>query len=61
MASLIRDKGGSKRIQFMFAKGDRRTIRLGKINVKSAEAFKVRVESLIDSVRLNTPINPQTA
>lgn len=61
MASLIRDKGGSKRIQFIFAKGDRRTIRLGKINVKAAEAFKVRVESLIESVQLNTPIYPQAA
>ncbi len=61
MASLIRDKGGSKRIQFMFAKGDRRTIRLGKVNVKAAEAFKARVEPLISSVKMNTSIGSQTA
>jgi integrase len=61
MASLIRDKNGSKRIQFMFAKDDRRTIRLGKINVKSAERFYARVENLIDSVQTATPIDSQTA
>ncbi len=61
MASLIRDKGGTKRIQFMLAKGDRRTIRLGKINVKTAERFFARVENLIDSVQTATPIDSQTA
>lgn len=61
MASLIRDKDGSKRIQFMFAKDDRRTIRLGKINVKSAERFYARIENLIDSVQTATPIDSQTA
>jgi len=61
MASLIRDKNDTKHIQFMFAKGDRRTIRLGKINVKAAQAFKVRLESLIDSVSLNTSIGSETA
>tara|TARA_R110002072_G_scaffold42064_13_gene118247 strand:- start:29837 stop:31195 length:1359 start_codon:yes stop_codon:yes gene_type:complete len=61
MASLIRDKGGTKRIQFMLAKGDRRTIRLGKINVKAAERFYARVENLIDSVQTATPIDSQTA
>ena len=61
MASLIRDKNGSKRIQFMFAKNDRRTLRLGKINVKAAEAFKARVEPLIAAARTNTSIGSQTA
>tara|TARA_R110002072_G_scaffold42064_12_gene118128 strand:+ start:78348 stop:79685 length:1338 start_codon:yes stop_codon:yes gene_type:complete len=61
MASLIRDKGGTKRIQFMLAKGDRRTIRLGKINVKTAERFFARVENLIDTVQTATPIDSQTA
>ena len=61
MASLIRDKGGTKRIQFMLAKGDRRTIRLGKINVKTAERFFARVENLINSVQTATPIDSQTA
>ena len=61
MASLTRDKNGSKRIQFMLAKGDRRTIYLGKVNVKSAEQFLARVEHLIASVQTGTPIDSQTA
>ena len=61
MASLTRDKNGSKRIQFMFAKGDRRTIYLGKVNVKIAEQFQSRIERLIASVQTGTPIDSQTA
>jgi len=61
MASLIRDKDGTKRIQFMFSKGDRRTIRLGKINVKTAEKFLVRAEHLIAAIQTATPIDSQTA
>lgn len=61
MASLTRDKNGSKRIQLMFAKADRRTIYLGKINVKVAEQFLSRIERLIASVQTGTPIDSQTA
>jgi integrase len=61
MASLTRDKNGTKRIQFMFAKGDRRTIRLGKINVKAGEKFLIRIEHLISAIQTATPIDLQTA
>jgi len=46
MASLIRDKNGRKRIQFVAPDGRRKTIRLGRATVRQAEAFKGRVEQL---------------
>jgi integrase len=61
MASLSKDKNGTKRIMFMDPTGKRRTIRLGKINVKTAEAFLMRIERLIDATRTSTSIDSQTA
>jgi integrase len=49
MASVVRDKGGRKRVLFVAEDGSRKTIRLGKASMKQAEAFKVRLESLIPS------------
>lgn len=48
MATIGNDTGGRKRILFV-APGDgkRRTIRLGKVSAKQANAFKVKVEALI--------------
>jgi integrase len=60
MASLSKDKNGTKRIMFMDPNGKRRTIRLGKINVKTAEAFLMRIERLIDATRTSTSIDSQT-
>ena len=60
MASLIRDKNGSKRIQLVYD-GKRRTIRLGDVPVKAAEAFKLRVESLAASLAMGSPIDAKTA
>jgi len=61
MASISRDNNGTKRITFTDANGKRHTIRMGKINVKAAEAFVARLERLIASVRTGTPIDAQTA
>jgi len=61
MASISRDKGGTKRITFTDSNGKRHTIRMGKINVKAAEAFVARLERLIASVRTGTSIDAQTA
>ena len=61
MASLSKDKNGSKRIQWADASGKRHTIRLGKINVKAGEAFLARLERLIASKLTGTPIDGQTA
>lgn len=47
MASIARDPGGYRRILFIGAGGVRRTIRLGKMPQRSAEAVKIKVESLV--------------
>lgn len=61
MASLSKDKNGTKRIQWVDAAGKRHTIRLGSITVKTAEAFLARLERLIASKLTGTPIDGQTA
>jgi len=47
MASTGKDPNGRKRILFVDADGSRKTIRLGKASQKQADAFKVKLESLI--------------
>ncbi len=49
MASISRDKGGSRRIQFVAPDGKRPTIRLGKVSQRTAEAIKFRIERLLES------------
>ena len=61
MASLSKDKNGTKRIQWVDADSKRHTIRLGKINVKAAEAFLARLERLVASRLTGTPVDGQTA
>ena len=47
MASISREANGRRRIQFTDAAGKRQTLRLGKVNKRSAEAVKVKIESLV--------------
>lgn len=47
MATIGNDPNGRKRILFVAGDGSRKTIRLGKATAKQAEAFKVKVESLV--------------
>ncbi len=61
MASISRDKNGTKRILFVDANKKRQTIRLGKVSVKAAESFKVRIESLISAHRMGSAFDSQTA
>lgn len=49
MASVIRDANGTKRVQWTVAGGDRRTLRLGAVSVRQAEAVKIRVEQVLAS------------
>lgn len=54
MASISRDPNGKKRIQF--TDGDKRpTIRLGKVSVKNAESFKLRIEAILSARTTGTP------
>jgi len=59
MASLARDKDGTKRIRFIDNSGKRRAIRLGKVPVKEAESFKLRVEALVVCKALGSLPDPQ--
>lgn len=47
MASIGTETNGRKRILFVSGDGSRKTIRLGKVTMKQAEAFKVKAEALI--------------
>ncbi len=47
MATIGNDAGGHKRILFVAGDGKRKTIRLGKVSAKQANAFKVKLESLV--------------
>ncbi len=47
MASISREPGGRRTIQFVGGDGKRRSIRLGKVSHRTAEAVKVRIEALV--------------
>lgn len=61
MASIANDANGRRRILFVDAQGDRRTIRLGKIDKRAAEAIARHVEALLSSKMSGQPIGRETA
>ena len=63
MASLSKDKGGLKRITFnaLNGSGKQSTIRLGKVSLKAAQSFKVKVESLLEAKLTRQPIETETS
>ena len=61
MASISRDKNGTKRVLFTDEQGMRRTVRLGAVNAKAAESFKLRVEALIAARRMGIPFDSELA
>jgi integrase len=61
VASISRDPGGTRRILFNGADGKRRAIRLGKINERSAQKVKVRVEALVTAQITGCPVDDETA
>src|SRR5262249_55754180 len=60
MASIANDPGGRRRILFVDADESRKTIRLGKIDRKSAEAIARHVEGLRGAKRSGQPIPRDT-
>jgi len=60
MASVSRDKNGTKRILFML-RGERKCLRLGKMPVKAAQTFKAHVEALVWTLESNTSPDGNTA
>ncbi len=61
MASIIRDSGGRKRIQFVDKTGNRKTIRLGKVALNTARQMKFRVEKLLEADLAALPLDRDMA
>ncbi len=61
MASIARDKNGTRRILFVAPDGRRPTIRLGKVSQRTAEGIKYRVEQLLESLQFNRSMEAELA
>lgn len=61
MASLCNDPGGKRRIVFVAPDGRRKTIRLGKVPKKTAEAVKFKVECLVAAKLSGHALDDETA
>jgi len=61
MASIAKDKNGTRRILFVAPDGRRPTIRLGKVSQRAAEGIKYRVEQLLEALNLNRPMEADLA
>jgi integrase len=61
MASIAREPNGHRRILFVDADGSRKTIRLGKVPQRTAEAVKYRVEQLLAAKLTGSPLDGDTA
>jgi len=61
MASIATDTAGNVRVQFHSTDRKRKTIRLGKVPKKTAEAVRLRVEHLANALLTRTPVDPDTA
>jgi hypothetical protein len=61
MVSITRENNGRKTIQFVGADSKRRSIRLGKASVRTAEAVKVKVEQLAAAAMTGHALDAETA
>jgi integrase len=61
MASIAKDKNGTRRILFVHPNGRRPAIRLGKVSQRTAEGFKYRVEQLLEAIQFNRAMEPELA
>src|SRR5687767_10017633 len=61
MASIARDKNGTRRILFVAPDGKRPTIRLGKVSQRTAEGIKYRVEQLLEALHYKHPVEGELA
>jgi len=61
MASIVNDPNGRRRIQFVSPDGKRKTIRLGKIDRKTAEGICRHVEALLVAKISGQPVPRDTA
>ena len=61
MASIGNDPGGLKRILFVAPDGKRKTVRLGKVSVKTAKEIKTKIEHLVIAASTNIPLDLEVA
>jgi integrase len=61
MASISKEANGRRTIQYVGSDGKRRSIRLGKVNQKTAETIRTKVEYLAAAVNHGTPLDEETA
>lgn len=61
MASIVRQANGRRLIQFVAPDRSRRSIRLGMVSQRMAEAFKVRVETLLGAAMTGHVVDEETA
>lgn len=61
MASITKESNGRKTIQFVGTDNKRRSIRLGKVSQRVAEAVKMRVEHLLAAKVTGHPLDADTA
>lgn len=61
MASIAKDRNGTRRILFVAPDGRRPTIRLGKVSQRAAESIKYRVEQLLEALNLKRPMEADLA
>lgn len=61
MASISTDSGGRRRILFTTPDGQRRTLRLGAVSLRTARDFRLRVEALAEARTLRLPVEPALA
>jgi integrase len=59
MASIVREPNGRKRIQYML-NGEKKTIRLGRVELRHAETVKTKVEALL-SARITGVMDAETS
>ena len=61
MASITRQSNGRRMLQFLDSDGERRTVRLGKMAQRNAEAVKLRVEHLVAASIAGHSVDDDTA
>jgi integrase len=61
MASISKQPGGRRTIQFVAGDGKRRSVRLGRMDQRTAEAIRTRVEALVMSSVAGTPWDGELA
>lgn len=61
MASISREPNGHRTLQFVSIDGKRKSIRLGKLSKKDADAIVVKVEALLSAALAKTAVDAETA